>query len=194
MIPEQENGPVGAVTPDRAGSETPPLRSEVPNGIEHPAGAGVNPVQAPNTTGAAIPDMPFHPLAETVPLRKSKQLNALAKDIKRSGQRDDIMLYENKILDGRCRYLACKEAGIEPRFAEFTGNDPVAYVISKNLLRRHLTPSQLAAASIKLLPLAEAEARKRMLAGRAGPPKIVPEGSPTPSSAVAEAPGEARPK
>lgn len=146
------------------------------------------------TPDAGLPQMAFHPLAETFPLMKGAELNALADDIKRSGQRDDIVLYENQILDGRCRYLACKAAGIEARFVAFTGNDPVAYVLSKNLPRRHLTASQRAIAAATLLPLYEAEAKKRMLAGRADPPARLPEGGPTPAPAAAETPGEAREK
>ena len=58
---------------------------------------------------------------------------------------------DGKILDGRNRYLACERAGIEPRFAAFqNGLSPVAYVLSKNAGRRHLSESQRAMVAAKL--------------------------------------------
>ena len=38
--------------------------------------------------------------------------------------------------------LPCGKAGIAPRFIEVDVADPVAYVLSLNLHRKHLTPSQ----------------------------------------------------
>jgi len=49
------------------------------------------------------------------------------------------------ILDGGNRYRACVEAGIEPSFIEFNGESLVAFVLSANLHRRHLSPGQQAA-------------------------------------------------
>jgi hypothetical protein len=83
-----------------------------------------------------------HPTAEIFPMLDQDELDALAADIKGHGLRELITLYEGKILDGRNRYQACLGAGIEPRFEEFTGADPVAFVISKNIRRRHLTPDK----------------------------------------------------
>src|SRR5258707_14154543 len=37
------------------------------------------------------------------------------------------------------------EIGIEPKIEEFAGGDPVAFVLSANLHRRHLSPGQQAA-------------------------------------------------
>jgi phage N-6-adenine-methyltransferase len=86
----------------------------------------------------------FHPLANLFPLLESEKLEPLAEDIKQKGLQNNIILFEGKILDGRNRYTACELVGVEPRFSEYSGDDPLSYVVSLNLHRRHLTESQRA--------------------------------------------------
>jgi ParB-like chromosome segregation protein Spo0J len=74
----------------------------------------------------------------------AEDLESLAKDIKSNGLQQSIVLYEGKILDGRNRYKACHAAGVEFHTEHYAGDDPVSHVLSLNLHRRHLTPSQLA--------------------------------------------------
>jgi len=89
--------------------------------------------------------IPFHPLAELLPLIDGSEYAELVASIKTHGKiLEPVTLYEGKILDGRNRYRACLEAGVEPTTVEFDGADPVAFVCAKNLYRRHLTPSQRA--------------------------------------------------
>ena len=76
------------------------------------------------------PDVPFHPLAGLFTLPGEAELRAMAADIAAHGLRESIVRLEGQILDGRCRYLACKIAGVEPRFEEYNGNKPLAYVLS----------------------------------------------------------------
>ena len=82
--------------------------------------------------------------AEIFPMLDDDRLNELVRDIKDHGLLDAIVLYEGKILDGRCRYLACKVAGVEPRFEIYDGADALGFAVSRNLHRRHLNESQRA--------------------------------------------------
>ncbi len=62
----------------------------------------------------------------------------------------------------RNRYLACQKLGIEPLVKEWNGiGSKLDFVISENLIRRHLTATQRATLSLDLMPLAEKEAKER---------------------------------
>jgi N6-adenosine-specific RNA methylase IME4 len=87
-----------------------------------------------------------HPAADIFPMLDDKDLKVLAADIKANGLINPIVKLDGKILDGRNRYRACRLAGVEPRFVDgYKGAmDPLTYVISTNLHRRHLSESQRA--------------------------------------------------
>lgn len=87
-------------------------------------------------------DFKPHPLADLFPMMDDDAFLDFAQDIEKHGQREPIIIYENKILDGRNRYKACQMLGFSPRFKEYNGNDALGFVISLNLKRRHLTESQ----------------------------------------------------
>jgi hypothetical protein len=84
----------------------------------------------------------FHPLADIFPLMRGPEFDDLVADIRTHGLIESIVIYEGKVLDGRNRYRACEEAGVWPKFEDYTGNTPAAYVISANIRRRHLTAEQ----------------------------------------------------
>ena len=89
-------------------------------------------------------DLQCHPIADAFPMMVGTEFPELVADIKANGVREPIVLYEGKILDGRNRYRAAQAAGVECPCTEYQGNDPIKYVVSLNLRRRHLDQSQRA--------------------------------------------------
>jgi len=84
----------------------------------------------------------IHPLADLFPFASETDFATLVQDISRNGLLEPIVLLDDAILDGRNRYRACANAGVEPRFVQYEGNDPLSFVVSKNLARRHMDESQ----------------------------------------------------
>ena len=113
--------------------------------------------------------MKFHDVANLLPLMPPAELSELAADIKAYGQREPIYTFDGDIVDGRNRFLACQQAGVEPAFEEWEGKGSlVAFVISENVKRRHLTSSQRAVIgeAAEELFRKEAKERQRISPGR----------------------------
>lgn len=88
-----------------------------------------------------------HPLSSAFPAMTDVDFEALVADIDKNGQREPAVAIGDEVLDGWHRVQACQKIGIIPLVNEFEGDDPVSFVISKNMHRRHLTASQRAAAA-----------------------------------------------
>lgn len=87
----------------------------------------------------------LHPLCTFFPRIEGAEFTELVEDIHQHGLRNPIVLLDGMILDGGNRYRACIEAGVEPTFTQYEGDDPVGFVLSANLHRRHLSAGQRAA-------------------------------------------------
>jgi hypothetical protein len=136
-------------------------------------GAAAGPINSGNRRGSAssldgvvmTKTHEFHDLADIFPMLAGDEAKALAQDISEHGLREPITLLAGKILDGRNRYIACLDAGVEPRFTKYNGDNPAAYVVSLNLKRRHLDESQRAMVAKKLATLEHGQRQTGKFAG-----------------------------
>jgi 16S rRNA G966 N2-methylase RsmD len=88
--------------------------------------------------------MKEHPLSGIFPMMSDDEFARLREDIALRGLLEPIWMCDGEILDGRHRFMACEKEGITPTFHEYTGDDPLGFVIAMNLKRRHLNESQRA--------------------------------------------------
>jgi hypothetical protein len=105
-----------------------------------------------------VPELTLHPFCEIIPPCTAKEFAELKEDIKKNGLQVPVKLLTDQILDGRSRYNACIELEKEGVRIDFktdafsgTQKDALAYVISMNVKRRQLTPSQRAIIAAKLV-------------------------------------------
>lgn len=117
--------------------------------------------------------LPFHEFANLFPLLEGDDFQKLVADVRDNGLRDDIVLHDGKILDGRNRERACRAAGVEPRYRTYDGDTSpwglLRFVVSANLRRRHLAKDVLAVCAAEaedlICRLTEAAKEKQRQAG-----------------------------
>ena len=102
-------------------------------------------------------DLQFHPFAEIFPLLEGKAFEEMVADMVDHGVREPIWIYEGKILDGRNRCRAAIEAWVPCRVRPYEGDDPLGFVVSLNLRRRHLSESQRAMIAAGLATMRQGE-------------------------------------
>ncbi|AXK66459.1 MT-A70 family methyltransferase [Burkholderia sp. IDO3] len=94
----------------------------------------------------------IHSAAALFPPMSDGEFAELMADIGTNGQQMPILVYRNKIVDGRERLRACHKLGIEPVYKDVGKLDvpTSAFIVSQNLHRRHLSDSQRAMIAAKL--------------------------------------------
>jgi len=118
-----------------------------------------------------------HPAADAFPMMDAVRLDELKADIAANGQREPITLCDGMVLDGRNRYRACIDLGVEPNVREYSG-DPWAFAWSLNGARRDLEATVRAlifkrcedgsAKWAKRLAKIAEDGRRKMAAAKAG--------------------------
>ena len=128
-------------------------------------------------------DLKYHPACSMFPKLTGTELEALVEDIRANGQIDQIVLldkpgdrYNGTVLDGRNRLQACKKADVEPSCKKLKVEDPLQFVISANIARRHMDKSQRAMLALDLLHEFRKDAQQRMKKGVKDPSEKVREG------------------
>jgi len=103
----------------------------------------------------------IHEAADLFPEMGEEEIAELADDIRRNGLLVPILVTQDrKLLDGRNRMTATTIADVEPKFVEYTGDDPVGAVISMNIRRRHLNNKQKRELIEKLLRMRSDKSNK----------------------------------
>jgi len=116
-----------------------------------------------NATVPAVPGkIEFHEVSLIFPDMEEGEFKELKESIRANELQEPIVLHEGKIIDGRHRYKACLELGIEPHFCQWNGKGSlVQFVVDSNLHRRHLNTSQRATLTLKIIPFLKVEAKSR---------------------------------
>lgn len=106
----------------------------------------------------------LHPLCTLFPRLEGDAFDALVADIRANGLREPIILLDDMILDGGNRYRACLESGVKASFEQYRGDNAAAFVISRNLHRRHLTAAQRSAVVTAVADFTKAHPAHRIAA------------------------------
>ena len=91
-------------------------------------------------------------IASMVPMTSAIELEALKEDIKTNGQREPILLWRGKIVDGRNRQLACQSLGIKVKVKKINAKvsrEKVLQMVKSYNTRRNLTETQKVMSAVK---------------------------------------------
>jgi ParB-like chromosome segregation protein Spo0J len=153
---------------DVARHESEPVPAPV---TAHPAAADQAGTSVPATDAVQefSGELEVHPTAEILPLMTDPEFEGLVASIAAHGQREPVVIYQDRIVDGRNRYRACRQLGIPVKVRHWDGlGSLVAFIVDRNLERRHLSESQRALLAVRLKEAFEEEARANMSRGGQG--------------------------
>lgn len=106
--------------------------------------------RAPAVPHAAL-SLALSPLTALFPPMAAAQYAALKDSIAVQGLLEPLLVHRGEVIDGRHRWQACQELGVEPRIQILPDDaDPLACVLARNAARRDLSPSQRALIAARL--------------------------------------------
>ena len=120
----------------------------------------------PNLTGEEIINgwiVKVHPIANIFPMMSVDEFEGLKADINENGMHEPLLFWNDQLIDGRNRLKACIELGKQSHIESCElepDTDPVPWVLSNNLHRRHLTASQRAIVAAEIASLTRGGDRK----------------------------------
>lgn len=90
-------------------------------------------------------EIPFHEFANLFQDHTQEEIDQIAESISSYGQIEPVVILDGLLLDGRGRYKACVKLGREPDSRQWgslptDGDDPLMWVICKNVTRRETLP------------------------------------------------------
>lgn len=100
-----------------------------------------------------------HPLSSLFPPMTAETFADLVASIRERGYDPafPIIMYEGQILDGVHRWRAAETVGVAPIVQAYAGENPLRFVLSANLDRRHLDASQRAMIAAKVTTMRQGE-------------------------------------
>src|SRR5260370_6072831 len=85
----------------------------------------------------------IHPVLDLVPMLSDDEFQILCQDVDQLGFLHSIRINDDALLiDGRSRLQVGWTLSLDPHIERFNPPDVLAYVLSENVIRRHLTVDQ----------------------------------------------------
>ncbi len=95
-----------------------------------------------------------HPLAELIPVRADQ--SELSMNIAHEGVHEPVVLYEGKIIEGRVRYAASLEVGVQPQFKDWVllaDGDVIDWMVRRHVEQHDLSELEKIQLTAAVLPL-----------------------------------------
>ena len=107
----------------------------------------------------------IHPAADIVPMMGDEDYQALVEDARQNGFLNPVKVTdEGLLIDGRNRLCASIDIELDVPITRYNPTDPVQYVVSENVKRRHLSTGQRAMIGLEIEKYYAKEAKERQRA------------------------------